>query len=609
MDEDGGGRPKAETSPETPPPDRGNVSSAGTSVPSPGRSSPDPRRLEDLEGKVVRLARAVAGLEARLTALESGPPAAASGPEEDLVAEEVLEPLVPDARAVAGVLTEIGRCILVAAGGFLVRAITDSGAIPRAAGVAAGLGYALAWILLADRTAAHGRRRAASFLSITAIALSYPLLFETTARMNVFSAVGASVAITLLTALVLAVASRRDLLVVGWLAVLAEAITAVLLGFTTGRPEPFAAACAVIAAATAFLGDAWEGAGALRWPAALVADLLVLWTALRLPGLSPASLPPALLVFALAAFLALGPLGWATGRVLARRRPVGFFEAIQVTVSLAIGFGAAIQAAAVFPHSMVWVATALFAAAAACLVIAIAARPVLSTSNAFLYISWGVGLFFGGGFLLPGAIPSAFLWSVLGVAAAGVSRLPAWRPLRIYATLLLLAAAAQSGLLSASLRALSSAADAAWPPVTATAGIAFAAVVASYLLINRRVESRDLTGSAASLVLAAVACVSLAAAGVIGLRELWPGDAATLAAVRTAVLSVAALSLAWARRRSNRPELSWLAAAFLATGAVKLLFEDLPNGRSLTLFAGFVLYGLSLLGVQRLLRSRSAPAV
>ncbi len=552
----------------------------------------------------------MAGLQARLSALEEAAPAPVAPPADERIAEPALDPLVPDARAVSGALTETGRCILVAAGGFLVRAITDSGTIPRSVGAAAGLAYAVAWILLADRAAARGRRRTASFLSITAVILAYPLLFETTARMGVFTPVGASAAIAILTALVLGVASRRDLLAVGWLAVLAEAATAALLGFTTGRPEPFAAACALIAAATAFLGDTWEGAEALRWPAALVADVLVLWTALRLEDLPAESLPPTLVVFALAAALGLGPLAWVTWRTLRRGRPLGSFEAIQVTVSLAIGIVAGFEVTRVAPASVPWLGLTLFAAAAACLVVArVAARvPPRGAALLLLYATWAAGLSLAAGWTLPGALARTLLWSLLGVAAAVAARRSGRGALDIHAALFVLAAALQSGLLAASLKALLLATSETWGLVPSSGWIALAAAGAAYLLLDRREAVPGAAVLSASLVLAAVGALGLAALAVVGLRALWPGDDATLAAVRTAVLSAAAVTLAWARRRSSRAELSWLAAAVLVTGAAKLLFEDLPHGRSLTLFAGFVLYGVGLLGAQRLLRSKETAA-
>jgi hypothetical protein len=596
MDEAAPGRPRRQASPER------ELGPAG---------------LEALEAEVARLSAAVAGLEKRLTSLESesavGPRAEVvtgdSLGEEHLEAPDLAE-LVPDPRAVSGALTEIGRCILIAAGGFLVRAITDAGILPRPAGVAAGLAYALAWLLFADRAAARGRSRTASFQSITAMGLGYPLLIETTVRMHAFSATGVSAAAAALTALVLVVASRRKLLAAGWMAVLAQAAAAVVLGAATGRPGPFAAASVAIAWITALLADTWEGAGSLRWPAALVADALVLWTLLAPQGRQPAAGAPSLSAFALAAVLAVGQLIWVSWRARARRRSPGGFEAFQTTASLAIGFLAAVQAVAIAPSSSIWLGGAFFATAAACLAFARwAARRALPRRIALLYATWAAALLLCGGWMLPDAGARALLWALAGIGACVIGRRRGWHLLRLHATLLLLAAALQSGLLSSSAGAVAFEQAGSGRPFHASAAAVLVAVALSYLLIRWRAEEKDqAVALAAALVLGAIGSFALAALTIAALRAIWPADAATLAALRTAALSGAALLLAWARRRWQRQELSWLAAAFLVAGAVKLVFEDLPNGRSLTLFAGLVLYGGALLGVQRLLRSRAPRA-
>ncbi len=71
-------------------------------------------------------------------------------------------------------------------------------------------------------------------------------------------------------------------------------------------------------------------------------------------------------------------------------------------------------------------------------------------------------------------------------------------------------------------------------------------------------------------------------------------DPGSLAAARTGVLSLSAMALAAAWRRTNLPELKWVSWAALATGAVKILLQDVPDGRPATLVAALALYGLAL---------------
>jgi hypothetical protein len=109
----------------------------------------------------------------------------------------------------------------------------------------------------------------------------------------------------------------------------------------------------------------------------------------------------------------------------------------------------------------------------------------------------------------------------------------------------------------------------------------------------------------------ALSCVSIAGAGALaerGLaalvaRDLDPGRTA---AARSAVLAAAAVLLASCRRLPPLSDLARLAYPVLAASGLKLVLEDLPNGRPSTLVATFVFYGAALVFVPRILRSERA---
>jgi hypothetical protein len=108
-------------------------------------------------------------------------------------------------------------------------------------------------------------------------------------------------------------------------------------------------------------------------------------------------------------------------------------------------------------------------------------------------------------------------------------------------------------------------------------------------------------------MLAVIVAFGIGALAIVSIRNLIAGgtaslDSGAIAAARTAVLAVAAFLLAAARRRAALPELAWLTYGVLSIGAVKLLIEDLPGGRPVTLFVAFVFYGVALLAAPRLLR-------
>jgi len=110
---------------------------------------------------------------------------------------------------------------------------------------------------------------------------------------------------------------------------------------------------------------------------------------------------------------------------------------------------------------------------------------------------------------------------------------------------------------------------------------------------------------AAALVWSGGGAALVLLAGLVGA----PGpaaDGAGLAALRTGVLAAAAAGLAWSGRRPPLRELSWLVYPLLGIGALKLLAEDLPRGRPLTLFLAFALYGGALIAVPRFLRTQDA---
>jgi hypothetical protein len=81
-------------------------------------------------------------------------------------------------------------------------------------------------------------------------------------------------------------------------------------------------------------------------------------------------------------------------------------------------------------------------------------------------------------------------------------------------------------------------------------------------------------------------------------------DAGAAAALRTAVLGALALGLALLARRHALPELGWLVYPLIALGGLKLLLQDLRDGRPATLVLSLALYGIVLTLAPRLLKPR-----
>jgi hypothetical protein len=327
-------------------------------------------------------------------------------------------------------------------------------------------------------------------------------------------------------------------------------------------------------------GGALEPSGRLAVPAAF-------WLALALP-----------VVY----------LSMAAVRTLARQRDVTPFEALQSVASLFVGLGgaAAISRASGSGEAPLGVAGLLLAAACYAVAFAFVERRAESARNFLFYASLAIGLVLSTSSLLlkDGALSA--LWSALGLATALLGARFDRKTLRVHAAVYLAAAALASGLASAPLEAFLGAAAPGRPPLFAWSAIALAASAVSWVFLAAR---RGAAGEPwhARLPALLAALPTLGGAGALGVWLAYrlatdSRDPGSLAAARTAVLSLSALALAAAWRRRGLPELRWLASALLAATAVKLLLQDVPNGRPASLVVAFAFYGLALTFAPRWLR-------
>ena len=516
-------------------------------------------RVSGLEKQVAELARSLRSVEARLAALEGAAapalplPVAAPIPAggQASVPSAAIEPAIPSIAALAG------RCLLVLAGAFLVRAVTDSGAFPRGAGVAVGLAYALTWLVLADRAGRAGSSAYAAAWGVTALVIACPLVWEASTRFDVLRPTAASAVLLAVAAAALGVSVHRDLPALAWAAVLSVIPTACLLLVTTHALVTFGVLLVILVAGAwaASVRRAWAG---LPWLPAVIADLVILeavWIATR-----PEGLPEAYAGLSRGAVLALAlalfgvSLAGTVRRAFGRGGTPDAFEAVQLGAALLLAVFAVsrLTPLAGFPPSLVWAVAGFVAAVAP-------ARAVGSTAPAY-----------GGVMLLTAAVASGLAGFVrdafVGSPATG-------RPATSSLVVLVLSAAA-TVLLAGRLRAGSG-------------------------------------GAVLRGAMFTLACVSIAGAGalaVLGLALLVApdGEPGRTAAARGAVLSVAAVLLASFRRLPTLAPLARLTYPVLAIAGLKLLIDDLPHGRPSTLVATFVLYGAALIVVPRILRAARA---
>ncbi|MCL4807865.1 MAG: hypothetical protein KJ062_08750 [Thermoanaerobaculia bacterium] len=416
-------------------------------------------RIADLEDRLAKLSAAVAAVEGRLAALEGeravAPPAPVQRREaepEETAASAPLAGASGDAGPGAAILA--GRLLLGLGGGYLVRALTDAGTLPRLGGVVLGLAYALAWVVAADRGARSGRRLAPTLDGVLSLAVALPLLWEATVRLGAIPPPLAAALLAGVGAAVFAVAWRRDLAGLAWTATLGALGTAWSLLLATARIELFTILLILFGAGTLWstYGRRWH---ALRWPAAIAADLAVL--ALVFLGSRPGGPPEAYreLGPGRAAFVALLLFVVYAGsfavRTLARQRSVNVFEVAQTAAVLAVGYLGAVRLA----HAAGTGETALAVAALVLSALAYGAafgfvsRDSAGSRNFLFFSSVALLLALTGGSLLVAGGTLALVWAAIGFAAALLGARFGRRSLESHAAVYLVAAAFPSGLVEA----------------------------------------------------------------------------------------------------------------------------------------------------------------
>jgi hypothetical protein len=518
-----------------------------------------------------------------------------------------------------GTLPLIGQLFLTLGGAFLLRALTEGGLLPGLAGTLLALAYAVAWFALADRAAARHQGAAATLRSLAAALIAYPLLFEATARFGYLSPAISALALGAITGIGLLLAWRRHLHGAAWIIVLCAVPTTAALAFASRAFVPYLSCLLLIGLATLWLGylRRWS---TIAPSTALVIDFILLLTTVLFVSQPPVEMLDQLgasSLITLLLSLVVVYLGSIAGRTLFRERNVTVPEIVQTTAVLLIGLGGAtvVEQSRGAPSMRFGVVALLVAAA--CYVVSFMSidRRLGRGRNFLFYTTLGLVLtIFALVVMLDGRLLTMAL-SVAAILAAGLGARYQRATLGLHGAVYVAVSAVTSGTLSSAASAFVGSPLA--PPDWITLSVLLtllAAAVNAWLRVMTGAPSWQTLSRSTQLVTLIILAVGVGGAVVALLAPLLPlrnGAAphpGAVAALRTGVLALLAVLLAWAGNRQRLQAGGWLVYPLLILGGVKFLIEDIQQGRASTLVASFVLYGLALIIAPRLIR-RAKTAV
>ena len=450
------------------------------------------------------------------------------------------------------------------------------------------------------------------FHGVGAAMVAFPVVLEATTRFKVFPGAASAAALAVLTAGILAVAWRRRLQTLAWIAVAVAIPTSIVILAKTGVVVPHAFFLILFGVAALWMGYSLDWF-LVRWPVAAVADIVVVGVTLRALAPQPQETPAAALavqVALLGAYLASIAI-----RTLVRGRNVIPFEVVQTAAALVVGLGGALSVTRATGSGAAALGVASVVIGVACYGVAFAfiERQQNRGRNVYFYTSLAVVLVLVGvTTLLPGPAVTGVLAALAVVCSAAWSRIGRLF-LLIHAAVYLVAAAIVSG--AVGLRhpgggGRRGAAVAASEPGHARRAGRIGARRPGSPRGNRRATAAPGPGVprfviVLMLVLSAGGALVGYLAPAIGRQPDGSIDAGMLATIRTGVLAIAALVVAWIGRHARFREWDWLVYPLLVGIGLKMVAQDFMHSRPATLFVALALYGAALILAPRMRRRQA----
>jgi len=505
----------------------------------------------------------------------------------------------------------IGRTLVVLAGAFALRALTETEIMPQIAGVFLGLLYGLVWVALAFRTATRGHSTSAEFHGLAAALIAFPLLGEVTIKFGLFSPELTAGLLVVVTAAGLLVAGYQRLRGMAWVFVLGAAATSVMLAVSTKSLVLYTCCLLLLGVGALWLGllRNWRG---IAWFTAVLVEAMVLVTtliALQVEADRVAEILTPVSLVRLQLLLAVAYLGSFALRTFTSKKGISTFEILHGIVVLAAGLGGAIAVSRAFGLSGIPAGAVGLVLAAGCYA---ASFSVIDTDER------GNFIFFSSAALAATLVGCSALFRgpVLAVAFSATALIAAWLGFRhsratlsLHGAVYTVAAMVASGVLAVALRAMAGHVPeiAAWETISGAITLVVAAIYCTIPIATHGRTWGRFSEAPRLLVLAALVLGIDGLAVSLGLAILPASpdgtlDAGALAALRTAALSISVLALGLLGRRGRFAHLHWLVYAMLILGGLKLLLEDLRVGRATTLIVSLAAYGAALLLAPKLVR-------
>ncbi len=571
-----------------------------------------PQAVDTVSTTIEQLTERVRDLEGRVAALEAQRKKSGSMQNESVA---TLPPIqrpsppatwhgFPPAETPAGAIAIIGKAVLAIAGAYLLRAIAESGAIPKLPVLILAIAYAGAWMAWAVKIYPLNRVASATYAITSALILS-PLLWESTVRFHAISPSFTAVVLVAFAVMTFELTLRDELQLIPWIGSTATVVTALALIVATHELVPLTIALLAIALATEIavcLGRYLT----MRAIPAIAADLAILliidlMTSDRLPfdyELLSSGMITALCLALLAIY------GGSIGvRCFALRHQVTFFEIGQaVLVFMLAAFGVLRTS-----HGKAPILGLLFLMLSVLCYWGMLSRFAgqALTRTRLVCGMWAAVLFLSASLLLFSTGFAALSLCIVAIAAQTAHVRVGKLSLGVQATFYLLGATAISSVPAYIENALAGSIPAA--PDWNVWIVAIAAAIC-YPIGARVAEDRP---RRLLLILPAVlvgfTAAALAIAAFVFLASgRFLVDAPRLSVIRTVVNCTLALVLVFLGSRWKHPELRWVAYATVAFGTLKLLFEDLRFGNAASLVFSLLFYGMVLILLPRLTRREQA---